>query len=199
MVDTEDYLERKLTNISISSLGISFQDMENNKWSIKPNMIDCIVKKLQDSGATAVRVKKTEFKGQGTVYIFEFSPKYEKSARQSFLLGYDGVPTIEVDLGEVEVSLQEKERGEDIKNVIKSRLDTYEHAIRQCVKPGISMMRQPEAPFQEPAPVPIRKPKEDSSMNELVEGMKKMGVGGRKKSRRQKKKRTTRRKVMNFS
>lgn len=166
-----EYLEREL-KIPSSSLGINVYDPLKNRWSMHREILDCIVRNLKHSvySVKSVVVTKTEMKGSGTVYIFEFSPRYEKSGRQSFMLSFTNGLKIEVDLGEVEVSLQERERTQKIEDVVKARLDMYEKAITSCGRPTAPSI----------------------DIDTLAEGMKKMAVGGRK-TRRQRKRRLTRR------
>jgi hypothetical protein len=166
-------LERELTGVSADSLGISFQDRSKNRWAMPRSNVDCIVKRLKESGFTTVSVTKTQMKGSGTVYIFEFSPRYERTRRQTFMLRFNDVLTIEVDMGEVEMSLREGERTQRLEDVIRARLDVYANAVKSCSRSGI-----PETPV--------------ADIDDLAEGMRRMTVGGRA-TRRQKKRRATRR------
>lgn len=173
---------RTISQSVANGLGFS---MSGSRWSIKPRARDCIIKEMAKRGFGGGKVEEETFKNDN-FYRFDF-PDGEKIHSFRIEYGEKGL-VVEYDL---EGKENQEQGGEDAMNKFFESLTACGRTLGSKTFP---MVKQPVAPFQEPAPAPKYGYADEGRNSELEDAMAKLSVGkGRKKSRRQKKRRATRR------
>ncbi len=136
----------------LSGIGFKLTDKEKRRWMMSKRAEECIPKEMISRGLRDGKIKSEETGAGGTVYTFTFAPSEAPKQKHVYTMFYSGGEVyVEIDPTHIEESKLPSEAGKSMEDIGEARLNKFFLGLKGCQK-SYTFMKQPKAPFAEPAP-----------------------------------------------